>query len=88
MIARAMNGSRSKPPRSTDTPCLEMHLMFLSAKTSLAACIKVGIVNDKQGNMKEVKGNITRAETAVIVRGLLIKSNLIWQWFMQNQTIY
>lgn len=47
------------------------------AKASIAACIKAGIADSKEGNMSQVKGNITRAEVAVIVRRLLQKSELI-----------
>ena len=47
------------------------------AKTNIAACIKAGIADSKEGDMSKVKGNITRAEVAVIVRRLLQKSELI-----------
>lgn len=47
------------------------------SKTSIAACIKSGLVSQKDGKMNEIKGNISRAEVAVIVRNLLQKSGLI-----------
>ncbi len=47
------------------------------AMESIAACVKTGIVSGKNGHMIDPQGNITRAETAVIVRNLLRKSDLI-----------
>jgi hypothetical protein len=47
------------------------------AKSSIASCIKTGIVSGRGGNQVEPKGNITRAETAAIVRRLLKESGLI-----------
>jgi regulation of enolase protein 1 (concanavalin A-like superfamily) len=47
------------------------------AKSSIAACIKAGIVNGRNDNLVAPKDYITRAEAAIIVRRLLQKSNLI-----------
>ncbi len=47
------------------------------AKNSIAACIKSGIVSGRGGKLIDPKAYITRAEVAVIVRNLLIKSDLI-----------
>ena len=47
------------------------------AKSSIAACIKAGIVIGRNGNLVAPKDFITRAEAAIIVRRLLQKSNLI-----------
>ncbi|MBM7868104.1 hypothetical protein GTO89_15145 [Heliobacterium gestii] len=47
------------------------------AKESAAACVKTGIVEGKSRDMLAPKGEITRAEVAVIVQRLLKKSNLI-----------
>ncbi|HHU17531.1 MAG TPA: S-layer homology domain-containing protein [Clostridiales bacterium] len=47
------------------------------AKGYIAACIKTGVVSGRNGHMIVPKGNMTRAEAAVIVRNLLIKSGLI-----------
>ncbi len=47
------------------------------AKTGIAACVKSGIVTGRAINMVAPKSDITRAETAVIVRKLLQKSELI-----------
>jgi len=47
------------------------------AKNSIASCIKTGIITGRDGNLVAPESNITRAEVAVIVRRLLIKSGLI-----------
>ncbi|QNU65951.1 InlB B-repeat-containing protein [Ruminiclostridium herbifermentans] len=47
------------------------------AKESIAACVKAGIVSGRNGHRIAPDGNMTRAETAVIVRNLLMKSELI-----------
>lgn len=47
------------------------------AKASIAACVKAEIVSGRNGKMIAPKDNITRAEVAVIVKGLLQKSKLI-----------
>ncbi len=47
------------------------------AKTSIAACVKAGIVSGKGGSQVAPQDNISRAEVAVMVRGLLKKSKLI-----------
>ena len=47
------------------------------SKESIAACVKSGIVSGRNGHMIAPDGNMTRAETAVIVRNLLKKSDLI-----------
>ena len=47
------------------------------AKDSIAACIKAGVVQGRNGNILDPKKNITRAEVAVIVRNMLKKANLI-----------
>ena len=47
------------------------------SKESIAACVKSGIVSGRNGHMIAPDGNMTRAETAVIVRNLLRKSDLI-----------
>ncbi|MDD3364591.1 MAG: leucine-rich repeat protein, partial [Syntrophomonas sp.] len=47
------------------------------ARSSMAACVKTGIITGKGGNMVAPKDNITRAEVAVIVQKLLQKSKLI-----------
>lgn len=47
------------------------------AKNSIAACVKIGIVSGKNGQLIAPKNNISRAEVAVIIQRLLQKSNLI-----------
>lgn len=47
------------------------------AKTSLAACLKTGVVTGRNGTAIAPRDYITRAEVAVIVERLLQKSNLI-----------
>ncbi|PYG87809.1 putative repeat protein (TIGR02543 family) [Ruminiclostridium sufflavum DSM 19573] len=47
------------------------------AKECMAACVKAGIVSGRNGHTIVPEGYITRAETAVIVRNLLKKSDLI-----------
>ncbi|WP_438448069.1 S-layer homology domain-containing protein [Gorillibacterium sp. sgz5001074] len=47
------------------------------SKSSIATCLKAGIVTGRDGNLVAPKNNITRAEVAVIVRRLLQKSGLI-----------
>jgi hypothetical protein len=47
------------------------------AKTSIAACLKTGIITGTSSSTIAPKNSITRAEVAVIVRRLLQKSNLI-----------
>lgn len=47
------------------------------AKTSMAACLKTGIITGRSNNTISPKNCITRAEVAVIVQRLLQKSNLI-----------
>ena len=47
------------------------------AKSSIAACLRTGVVTGKSGNTIAPKDYITRAEVAVIVQRLLQKSNLI-----------
>ncbi|NPV91921.1 MAG: choice-of-anchor D domain-containing protein [Firmicutes bacterium] len=47
------------------------------ARESIAACVKAGIVSGRGGSRVAPLDNITRAETAVMVRGLLQKSSLI-----------
>jgi hypothetical protein len=47
------------------------------ARDSIAVCVKTGIISGRNGNLIAPKENITRAEVAVIVRRLLLKSNLI-----------
>lgn len=47
------------------------------AKSSIAACIKTGVVTGRDGNLIAPRDKITRAEVAVIVRRLLQKSDLI-----------
>ena len=47
------------------------------AGSSMAACLKTGIVLGRPGNLLAPKTNITRAETAVLVEKLLLKSGLI-----------
>lgn len=47
------------------------------AKDGIAACIKAGVVQGRNGNILDPKKNITRAEVAVIVRNMLQKAGLI-----------
>ena len=47
------------------------------AGTSIAQCIKTGVVSGKENHSLAPKDNITRAEVAVMVERLLQKSNLI-----------
>lgn len=47
------------------------------AKDSIAACVKAGVVQGRNGKVLDPKKNITRAEVAVIVRNMLQKANLI-----------
>jgi len=47
------------------------------ARNSVAACIKTGVVVKSDGDIRIIKGNITRGEVATAVRRLLQKSRLI-----------
>lgn len=47
------------------------------AKESIAKCIRAGIVTGRNGKLIAPKDNVTRAETTVLVRRLLQKSDLI-----------
>ena len=47
------------------------------AKTSVAACLKTGVVNGSSATTLSPKGYVTRAEVAVMVQRLLQKSGLI-----------
>jgi CubicO group peptidase (beta-lactamase class C family) len=47
------------------------------SRSGIAKCIEAGLVTGKNGNLIAPKDNITRAETAVIVRRLLQQSDLI-----------
>ncbi|MDR6550927.1 S-layer homology domain-containing protein [Paenibacillus qinlingensis] len=47
------------------------------AKSSIASCIKSGIITGRDSHLLAPKSNITRAEVAVIVRRLLQQSRLI-----------
>lgn len=47
------------------------------AKTSIAACLKTGVITGRIGSTIAPRDYITRAEVAVIVQRLLQKSNLI-----------
>jgi hypothetical protein len=47
------------------------------ARFDIAECIKTGIASGRSNNQIEPKENITRAETAVIIRKLLQKLDLI-----------
>jgi len=47
------------------------------AAKHIAVCIKSGVVSKNDGKMNAIKGNVTHAEVAVIVRNLLQKSELI-----------
>ena len=47
------------------------------AKTSIAACLKTGIITGRSSSTIAPRNNITRAEVAVIVKKLLLKSGLI-----------
>lgn len=83
MIARAMKTTNLKAEFSDD----EMQKLLVAfgdsekaadwAKASIAACIKTQIVSGRNGKLIAPKDNITRAEVAVIVQGLLQKSKLI-----------
>ncbi len=83
MISRAMNITRQK----VEFPSGEVEKLLAGfrdsdksaayAKNSIASCIKSGIVSGRNGNLIAPTDNITRAETAVMVRRLLQKSNLI-----------
>lgn len=46
-------------------------------RQNMAACIKAGIISGRGGMRLSPKANITRAEAAIIVRNLLVKSGLI-----------
>jgi hypothetical protein len=83
MIARAMNITELKVEFAPG----EVEKLLASyndadkivdyAGNSIAACIKAGIAAGKKGMLLAPKDNITRAEAAVIIQGLLHKSNLI-----------
>jgi hypothetical protein len=83
MIVNAMNITKLKAEAAPE----EIKPLFASfgieatpsnwAENSVALCVKTGVVEKNDGNIRIVKGNITRAEAAVIVRRLLQKSNLI-----------
>jgi len=47
------------------------------AKTSIALCIKTGILTGRNGKALALKENMTRGEAAMLVRRLLKKANLI-----------
>jgi VCBS repeat-containing protein len=47
------------------------------AKTSVAACLKTGVINGRSASTLSPKGYVTRAEVAVMVQRLLQKSGLI-----------
>ena len=47
------------------------------AKSSIARCVRAGLVAGKSDKLIAPRDNITRAETAVIVRRLLQQSDLI-----------
>ncbi len=83
MIANAMNTTRLQTELSES----EFKTLFSSleiegepvdwAKNSVAVCIKTGVVEKNDGDIKIIKGNISRGEVAVTVRRLLQKSKLI-----------
>lgn len=83
MIARAMNITGLKAQLSD----VEMDRLLTSfgdaaksadyARDSIAVCVKAGIISGRNGNLIAPKENITRAEAAVLVQRLLLKSNLI-----------
>lgn len=47
------------------------------AKAGIAACVKTGIISGRSKTALAPKYNITRAEVAAAIRGLLQQSNLI-----------
>lgn len=82
IIARAMNTIGLKEELSDGevdkilAGFIDADKISAYAKVSIAACVKLGIVSGRNGNMIAPKDNITRAEAAVIVRNLLQKSGL------------
>lgn len=83
MIARAMKITRLRlklTPAETerllesysDSPDTESY-----AKDGISSCIKAGIVSGGSGNLLNPGKNITKAESAVVIRRLLQKSGLI-----------
>ncbi len=83
MIARAMNvtGLNSTLKASEVDTLLSEYSDGADAsdfaKTSIAACLKTGIISGTGSHTIAPKKNITRAEVAVIIQKLLQKSNLI-----------
>ena len=83
MVSRAMSITGSEP-EITANDAVKILSWYEDAsqassysKSDIAVCIQAGIVNGKPGSILDPKGNITRAEAAVIIRRLLQKSNLI-----------
>lgn len=83
MIANAMKitGLKSEIKDSEISSLFEKYsdgaVASAYAKSSIAACLKTGIVTGRGSNTIAPKYYITRAEVAVIVQSLLQKSNLI-----------
>jgi len=83
MIARAMSITRLK----ADLAAGEADKLLAKfndanqaadyAKNSIAACVKAGIISGRSATELAPAASITRAETAVMIRTLLKKSNLI-----------
>jgi len=83
MIARAMKitGLKAELANGEENKLLTSFTDANSAaeyaKTSVASCVKTGIVFGRSGKLMAPKDNLTRAEAAAIVQRLLINSKLI-----------
>ncbi len=83
IIARAMKltrldaGLKAGEAESIIAQYGDSRLLAEWAKASAAACLKTGIVSGRSGRLITPDDNITRAETAIMIRRLLQKSGLI-----------
>jgi hypothetical protein len=83
IIARAMNQTKLNTSFSSDQIALTLEAFTDGsttaeyAKAAITACIQNGIISGRTATTIEPKAMISRAEVAVIVRRLLVNSNLI-----------
>ena len=83
ILARAMNITKLSPSLS-DSQVTALLVSYSDstdvsnwAKTSIAACLETGVITGRTSTTLSPKENITRAEVAVVVQQLLLKSGLI-----------